>query len=390
MKKINKTGRTNLLFENYNKKNNEILIAESTAKMLLEAMDNKELESAAKTLKKLNTLKDIASSDKNLKELYYSVSTAAAEITEFTGGGLGALMKRGLSSLAQKFGAKAGGNPILKALTFMSALESGFESLYHLTDINLTIKWNDETILQQIEKDPSIKDKNRIKKALTTALLKAFRPVGAWAKISSLFGSNGGVPFIENAEGLAKGLLDSPAKIISKLISISTTGISTTDITPPTEDAPKDPPKDINNTKDLAKALAAKSRGGQPKTSYSKFINVVATESELPVDVIEKVVSVLLANKKIVTEGKDNFGVVHFRTLTREDVADAQMALLKCEGSVLNWVLLMTEGALSGLAKQIRKSAGGDVFKGIKDKQIEKALDHIDDYLKSRSMKLSG
>lgn len=344
----------------------ELIIAEATAAMILEALDNDDIGNATKVLKKLNAISKFAPDS-----LKAAIKTAADEVNDFTGGGLGALMKKAGSWLAKKFGAKAGTNPILKALILLNALERGF---FDATDVitNNAPDYDgnsDKSLMDQVDDNAA--------KNLRKILAKAFEPEGVFAKIKSLFGSTGGIPYVKDVNKMVEDIMMLPAKQLTSLIQAATTGESSEKAAEAAKDmtaaaqgkgsegsaqVKKGAEQPVKSVDDLAKAVAAgqtEKKGEDtgaavekaqenPKAVVKQFVDYVQKQSNQNADVVQKVLNALVKNGKL----KSTFSVVEGKTrLTMSDVLDAQMALLECGGSSAKWVEILFEASKKGNEK---------------------------------------
>ena len=196
----------------------EILLAESYAEMLLEALDPEELKKATSTLSKM---REIKAAGKNMPALVAAIDEAVKEINEFMGGGVGSLLKRGLGALASKFDIKAGENPILKGLSFLNALESGFGKLSDVLK-NVVDDYKEDDDKSPLDQAPD----DAAKKTLAAQAKNGFAPSeGIFSKIASLFGK--GIPFVSSTEDLVTDVLKAPAKEVTEVIKAAASGEST-------------------------------------------------------------------------------------------------------------------------------------------------------------------
>jgi len=208
----------------------ERLIAENTADLIFEALNKDEFKKATKLLKKLGAIKNAADKDENLSALSVAIQTAEEDVNSYTGGGLGAMFKR----LKGKLG---GDNPLVKSLTFLSSLETGFAALEDILKNNNKKYRADKKDDNGEEMSPSaqagalVNSENVIKNT-KKLIKKAFQPAGAFAKLKSLFGSSGGLPYLKDVENFVDGLIASKPSIITMLISAATTGASAADVDP--------------------------------------------------------------------------------------------------------------------------------------------------------------
>lgn len=341
----------------------DLIIAEATANMLLEVLDSKDLADATKVLKKLNAIAKVSP-----PILAAAIKEAAAEVNEFTGGGLGAMMKKATTWLAKKFGAKAGTNPILKALTLLNSLELGLSNAVDLINNNAPDYDgnSDKSLMDQID-DTAAKN-------LRKNLAKAFQPEGVFAKIKSLFGSTGGIPYVKDVDKMVEEIMMLPAKQITSLISAATSGESSESAVEAAKDmatAGKESNKTataksnepVKSADDLASAIAKGQTQGKgdeaaskaaemaqenPKKVVKQLVDDISKRSNQDPAVVEKVLSALVKKGKMKTEFKvTEEGHTRVKSsparLTMADVLDAQMALLKCGKSTEEWVNILFE-----------------------------------------------
>jgi hypothetical protein len=369
----------------------ELIVAEATAMMILEALDNDDIGNATVVLKKLNS---IAKASPPL--LAASIKAAADEVNDFTGGGIGALVKKGGAWLAKKFGAKAGTNPILKALVLLNSLEVGFSDAVDVIKNNAPDFDGDidKSLMDQVDD----KAAGRLRKILS----KAFQPDGIFAKIKSIFGSTGGIPYVKNVDKMIEEIMLLPANKLTLLIKAATTGESSAKAAEAAKDmvtvgkqggSPQaaksnEPVKSVDN---LAAAVATgqtQDKGGDvaakattmaqenPKKVVKQLVDDISKRSNQDAGVVEKVLSALIKKGKIKTqfsvteEGYERVPSNYVR-LSMKDVIDAQMALLECGGSIKNWVDILFEvnvldektnkGGQKRKAAQAKKKAGAQV-----------------------------
>lgn len=341
----------------------DLIIAEATAQMLLEALDSKDLANATKVLKKLNAIAKVSP-----PILAAAIKEAATEVNDFTGGGIGAIMKKATTWLAKKFGAKAGTNPILKALTLLNSLELGLSNAVDLINNNASDYDgnSDKSLMDQIDDSAA--------KNLRKNLAKAFQPEGVFAKIKSLFGSTGGIPYIKDVDKMVEEIMMLPAKQVTSLISAATSGESSEAAAEAAKDmatAGKTDAKSsasksnepVKTVDDLASAIATGQTQGKgdeasskaattaqenPKKVVKQLVDDISKRSNQEPGVVEKVLSSLVKKGKMKTEFKvTEEGYVSAKSspmrLTMGDVLDAQMALLKCGRSTDKWINILFE-----------------------------------------------
>lgn len=354
----------------------EIKEAEETAQLFLEILDRDELRNATRILKKLGAIKKAADTVPALQEtLGKAIKDAADEVNEFTGGGIGALLKKATTAIKQKFGAKVGDNPILKSLTLLNALERGLADAVDLIenampDFDAT---SDKSIKDQAPDEKAI---NNLKRSLS----KAFVPEGFYSKLKSVFGG-GGVPYIDDVSKVVDAILEMPGKNLSTLVKAATTGPSSEEAanslkstlkgdnktTASGTEVKKVAPQPVKSVDALATAVAAgqseekgkspdeavQAAQNNPKSVVKQLVDYVAKQSGKSADVVNKVLNALLKKGKLRTQFAVAEGVT---TLNMKDVVDAQIALLECKGSSLEWVEILFEGGAEARRAKRRKA----------------------------------
>ena len=101
--------------------NKQLLNEQTTARLLLEAMDQEDLNKVSGIIQKLENIKNAAGSD--IKPLTAAIDQAQAELNKYTAGGP---IAKAWNTLKTKVGID---NPIVKITTFTNALEQGFKQL---------------------------------------------------------------------------------------------------------------------------------------------------------------------------------------------------------------------------------------------------------------------
>ena len=345
----------------------ERLLAESTAQLILEVLDKEDLKQATKVLDRLSAIEKIAASDPNLKDsLGAAIADARKDVNDFTGGGMGVLLKKGATAIAQKFGAKAGSNPILKATMLLNALETGLKDMVSIVKNNAPNfdEKSKESLLKQLDDDAV---KNVIKN-----LKKAFVPEGIFAKLKSIFGgSSGGMPYVKDIDVLVENIMDMPAPNLVNLIRTVTSDPISKEIQDTVKDmtqsgestdnkSSQGTSRSVTSTNSLATTVAAgqsaekgKDSGEalekakeNPKAIVKDFIKFIQTKSQQDEETVSKVLSVLLKKGKL----KSSYAVAESTsrrhtsyTLTMNEILDAQVALLKSGGSTRLWVKKLFE-----------------------------------------------
>lgn len=365
----------------------ELLIAEQTANILLEALDKDELKQATEVLKKLGSIKKVADTDPELAPLGDAIKTASDEVNKFMGGGIGAFLKKGISKLASKFGAKAGANPILKSLMLLNSLESGLEDVPSLIKNNIP-EYDEKSEKSPFEQAPD----DKAKKSLAQAMTKAFRPEGVFSTIKSLFDS-GGMPYVKNVDELIVGIMSSKPKSLEELIKIAKSGVSSEDAAAAVKDmaqpstsgqqtSGKQQP--VTSTDQLAQAYArgvatqkkqdpaaaAAEAEKDPKKFTQSFMADVEKKSGQKSAVVKAVITTLVKKKKLlgnlqvdhrivkgesIQESKRSKNVVE---LTLEDVNGARRLFRESGGSSRRWAQLLVESESKG--KWIAKIKDGE------------------------------
>lgn len=352
------------LKESYNKRlllneRQELLVAEHYARLILEEIDKDELAKTSQVLQKLNAISKVA---KGIPQITSAIQSASSDVNEFTGGGMKALAKKGLSAIQRKFGAKAGENPLLKSISLLNSLESGLAAIPTLVKNNFP---DFDPAGEPLEKQAG-SDKKKITN-LQKSIAKAFRPSGLFGKISSLFGKGGGMPYVTDAAGIAKSIMSMPASEIEGLAAAASSGPSASDLTATVKDmaassrqgqgSSGDEGK-ISSEKDLAQAIAAKTAGNDqekaekasaeadknPRKFTQKFLDSIAKASKQDPDVVSKVVTVLIKSGKMRSSISESLNTRNNQVqLTSRDAREAMRLYLESGGSSRKWVQLLIE-----------------------------------------------
>jgi hypothetical protein len=349
----------------------QMIVAESTALMLLEALNKEDLKNATRVLKKLNAISKFAPAS-----LKAAIKDAADEVNEFTGGGLGALLKKAGGWLAKKLGAGSlGSNPILKALTLLNCIENGFSDISEVIENNAPDYDgnSDKSLMDQVD-DTAAKNLRKI-------IAKSFEPEGIYAKIKGIFSSSGGIPYVKDLNAMVEETMMLPAKQLSALSKAASSGESSNSAAEATKDmaaaaqskggessqVKKSPEQPVKTIEDLATAVAAgqtEKKGEEaspavekakenPKAVVKQFVDYIQKQSNQSADVVQKVLNALVKNGKM----KSSFSVVEGKNqLTMNDVIEAQVALLECGGSSTKWVEILFEKS-NRKAKKAQKMA---------------------------------
>jgi hypothetical protein len=334
------------------------------------------MQQATAVLKKLNA---IAKAGKNIPYLPEIVKKAADDVNEFTGGGVMSLLKKGMSAIQQKLGAKAGANPILKSIMLANALESGFRDMSDVISNNLP------------DYDPAggsltdqAKNDKAIIKNITNAFKKAFVPEGIFAKLKSLIpGGSGGIPYVDNVDALVQGIMDSDGQSLSAVVKAAAAGGGTEQVTQAVKDMVQqgkssgekvaEVPKSGQalDQKGLAAAVgageeakgqegAAAKAAEQPRSAIQDLVNGIAAKSGQDPDIVGKVLKALIAKNKIKFAMKESVTKLGFMY---DDIVDAQYALLECGGSVKKWCQMLIVEATPSLSRKKKREKDPEVQK---------------------------
>ena len=370
--------------------NEEDLITENAVRLILEEIDKDELNKTSQVLSKLNAIAGAASS---VPEISSAIKSAAADVNEFTGGGMKALAKRAGSAIQRKFGAKAGSNPILKSLSLLDSLEKGLSAMPAIISNNLP----DFDADGGSPEEQAAGDKKKISN-MEKAITKGFKPAGFFARLKSMFGKSGGMAYVANAGAIAKAIMKMPAAEIAALAAAASSGPSAADIGSTVKNMAAASKKGsagdsaggksipISNEKDLALVLAANASGGDsekaqkavddaqknPKKFTQKFVGEISAKSKQPADVVVKVLGILLKSGKMKAsiQESNTLGDKYrdrFAVLSVDDVEKALTLYLESGGSTRKWVQLLLEGPEERSNDEIISAA---IELGIKDKEI--------------------
>lgn len=346
----------------------ERLLAEQAVDMLLLELSKADKSKAMAVIKKLNTIIGVAKKAQ-LKQLTTAIQTAAGDIEKQ--GSIGGALK---SAIKKKLGVEE--NPIAKLVTFMSSIEQGFEALPELAktyspelkDMKIGPDWAD-SMMKDVKSD--IKRKNNLMMAIpddkksefAKALLDAFKPAedegGFLKQVYSLFTGGGKIPYIKDTQALVKEIMEAEVDDLQEISKTLATGTSTSDLSkvmsqmsPGGETQNQQAGSPVASEEQLALAIAtdkAKKAGkdqsvavkaaeDEPKKLIQGFIKDIANKSGKGEDIVQKILKVLIKNKKLKTS------VVEGRiALTIDDVIDARKILDESEGSINRWVHLLFE-----------------------------------------------
>ena len=361
------------LKEIYTHKHQQQLLAErqealATARLILEALDEGDLKQATAAIKKLAAFSKVAAKDKNLSALSVAIKKASDDVKDYTGGGIGALVRKGAGKLLKKMGGGEDENPILKSLTLLSSLETGLSQLptiveneteFDISQQKEAAETNTGTTGSPAAGAPPDKEgakkpadgkekkagetfpENSIggkaaddaaRKRLAKTLLKAFvTPKGVWGKIASLFGK-GSMPYFDNTsmQKFIKGLMTADIETVKELMSVSAGSVDSTkkamtaaqDMARAQQsgggEEGKAKPRPVQSPEGLAQALAAanaKAKGKDtgeaqataqenPKKFTAALVDDLSKKSGVPPENVNKVLSALIKANKLKTTFK--------------------------------------------------------------------------------------
>jgi hypothetical protein len=418
VKKATSSNRRLSLKENYaiksflNEKrrlNEERLLAESYAVLILEELDKNQMQQATNAIKKFQLISN-AAGKANMGGLQKVIKNAAEDINQFMGGGLGALLKKGIGALASKMGVKIAENPLLKGLTLLNSLESAFAALPDILSNNIE---NYDEKAKESPLDQAGDDK--AKKAIFDTFKKALVPEGVFSKIISLVGKGGSLPYMGDIKLVINDILLAPASAVTELIAATQTAPMTSDIQKAVSSiaqagqeagqqgggagggAEVAVPKlgaPVTGTAQLAAVVAAGSAKNNnkdvqaavddaqknPKAVIDKFMNYVAQKSKQDVEkVVKPVITALIKNKALETNVKLESVRSNQVVLTSSDIAKAKKALIQSRGSVKEWIRIISRNAL------LVENAMTDIKKAIDSGEI-KTTDELEEKLKDEQL----
>ena len=195
--------RVKTLQEQIRSADDQVLTEHKTARLIIEAMDEEDLNKASQIIDKLRAMKG-----KGLQHLDAAIGTAEAELNKYTGGGI---LSKAWSKLKTKVGID---NPLVKVMTFASALETGFKQLPRIIKNNVELSQdNADSTLNDLVTDPGKRD------VLTNNMLKALSPKG-------IFGVFKKVPYVDR-KMLVADLLNVPIKNLNGIIKQAASGPQT-------------------------------------------------------------------------------------------------------------------------------------------------------------------
>lgn len=186
-------------------------------RLLLEALDEDEYSKATATIEKLQGLSK-AASDAGLKSISTAIDTSVKEINKYTGGGI----DRVKSKLAAMFSKSSPDkNPILKGLSFASALEKGLGALPSILKNNIKeLEQNKAKPVKDLLTDPNAQ------KTFAATIQKAFVPEGTFGKI---FGK---IPYINDVKTLVDEIMESTPEKLAAVIKPAAAGPQAADVDP--------------------------------------------------------------------------------------------------------------------------------------------------------------
>lgn len=185
--------------------------------LLLEALDEDEYKKATEVIEKLRKISGVAKS-LNLSILPKAIEDCVKDINTFAGGDFKTKAMGQLASLFSKSAPSS--NPILKGLSFASALEAGFKSLQTVVKNNIKDIQNkmDVSIIKSSEEDPAIQ------KNISNALTKSFIPAGVFGK---LFGK---IPYIADSKKLIEEIMTLTPDQINQIYEPLNSGTKAADV----------------------------------------------------------------------------------------------------------------------------------------------------------------
>ena len=352
----------------------ERLIAESTAYIILEALD--------KSYKDLTVLKkkiaDIAAVAQK-EGMTVTASAMQKALEEMAKNPEATKKKTGISRLANVFGVKVDNNPVLKSMSMLSTLESGFDFLEDIV--------SDPANFPKFKKNgPSLEEQSggnseNVKKVLK----KAFAAEGIFSKLKSLLGVSR-IPFVDNEDIFIQELMSVPAKSLLQLRRSVLGGFTTKNVQNSVQDfvAAEAPgvlvsPDRIlptsgqpaTSTSQLISLVAAAATSDKGKTTttisakakddqgqfLNSFIDSIASQTKIKKDTIAKILNALVAYNNSKKSGKKGQKPAAGSAapspaapaqegrsyITAEDVFDAKIKLFECNGTSSNWLDLLFE-----------------------------------------------
>lgn len=176
-------------------------------RLLIEALDENDLETASAIIDKLRKIKG-----KGIKTLDAAIERAEAEINKYTGGGA---LTQAWNSLKTRFGVD---NPLIKMMAFASSLETGFKQLPVILKNNVG-QITDENSKKTI--NDLVTDAEK-KKIIAKNLLSALSPKG-------FFGTLGKIPYVDSQK-LIIDMMSVPLENLTSVARETTSGPQTQEI----------------------------------------------------------------------------------------------------------------------------------------------------------------
>lgn len=186
------------------------LIESYKVQIIAEAINQKDLAEATKIIDKLRSLKG-----KGIDSFDEAIDKLISDVNKYTGSST-------LTAVWQKIKSIAGSkNPVVKALAFSNALESGFKQVPTILKNNVSsdvvTKLGDKSL------NDIFGDDEEKKKIAGNALLKAFTPEGPFGEFKT-------IPYIDKGL-LVKDLLDAPLQVLNSIAGIVNAGPQSTSVT---------------------------------------------------------------------------------------------------------------------------------------------------------------
>lgn len=345
MKTLKENYKTKKLNELKSKvKKAEIVFIENRpdyhATILLEALDADEYKKATEVIEKLRNVSKAAESI-GLKILPGAIENCVKDINEFTGGGTLSRIGDRLASLFSKSAPEK--NPILRGLSFVSALEAGFKVLPDILKNNIKDmdkKMDDAIVL-------STKDDPKVQKTISDTLIKSFVPSGTFGKISKK------IPYVENAKQMVFEIIKLTPNEINKLYEPIKSGPKTDEIdaTITDKEANAEAAKEIK--KDSGKEGEAGS--GKAQTGKTRTILVKATQDAAKKAGISNGKALMALMKKM------GYEVGSYEATLVMPALQELMAEKNIDDE-------QTDGFIRGLMTDFEKEFKNDVDKKIQDK----------------------
>lgn len=357
----------------------ERLIAESTAYIILEALD-KSYKDLTVIKKKIADIAAVAQKE----GMTVTASAMQKALEEMAKNPEATKKKTGIAKLANVFGVKVDNNPVLKSMSMLSTLESGFDFLEDIV--------SDPANFPKFKKNgPSLEEQSgnnaeNVKKVLK----KAFAAEGIFSKLKSLLGVSR-IPFVDNEDIFIQELMTVPAKSLLQLRKSVLGGFTTKNVQSSVQDfvaseAPGvlvSPDKILptsgqpaTSTSQLISLVAAAATDGKGKTSatisakakddpgqfLNSFIDSIAAQTKIKKDTIAKILNALVVYNNSKKSGKKGgkkgqkpepgsasppaapVPAQESRSyITAEDVFDAKIKLFECDGTSSDWIDLLFE-----------------------------------------------